>query len=915
MKKKRVFKALILCLCMTAMTLCVTACAEKDNPTSETLVLSLNKENLGLDVFEQYDLDVENGEQIVWSSEDESIATVNADGIVTGVSQGTTNIIATVGNQILKCEVTVRASEDVPTIVLDEETVELLIGDDYTISPKVLYKQNKYEASYTYTSHNEQIAKVDENGKITAVEFGTTKIEISANWGIYADSIYLKKIVDVIVKEDVTLRIESEAFSISLGETRQLTAIAKVKGIEMTDGLVWSSSDSEIISVNQDGIVTAGAGTKFGTAEIFVSYTSTKSTYKSLPVLVTLNKPVRDLTNEVVFDYDLSKQVPLSFNDISGLEGTILKIALDEKDITSKLNDGEIAYDTASKYPLGERALTIETDRAVYKLNMTIASYVISDTESMDAWYTEVKTIAKGGKKLYVVVAADFTYSGDGFSVWPGNVNNGGCLTGVFDGRGHVITGVKISTYTMFIWLDGTMKNIAFKDLTSTGTNALHGLLARYTDCGRLENVYISGTAGGTVKDIIAGGTGGVNNKPIIKNCIFNVTLAGTDAVFFNSGTTEATNGTFTNVYAISSTKTSINKGGDSTGIFSTANAEFFAAVSANMTDSLFSVEENALYFNGQLMVRGQKTLAASDYDLSKGESLTVEGISGTATKVTLDSADITADVTAGENSISVVYDKAKDYGLGVHTLTIETANTVYALELTIASYVISDTESMDAWYTEVKTIAKGGKKLYVVVAADFTYSGDGFSVWPGNVNNGGCLTGVFDGRGHVITGVKISTYTMFIWLDGTMKNIAFKDLTSTGTNALHGLLARYTDCGRLENVYISGTAGGTVKDIIAGGTGGVNNKPIIKNCIFNVTLAGTDAVFFNSGTTEATNGTFTNVYAISSTKTSINKGGDSTGIFSTANAEFFAAVSANMTDSLFSVKDSSLYFGTTKLF
>ena len=125
MKKKRVFKALILCLCMTAMTLCVTACAEKDNPTSETLVLSLNKENLGLDVFEQYDLDVENGEQIVWSSEDESIATVNADGIVTGVSQGTTNIIATVGNQILKCEVTVRASEDVPTIVLDEETVEL----------------------------------------------------------------------------------------------------------------------------------------------------------------------------------------------------------------------------------------------------------------------------------------------------------------------------------------------------------------------------------------------------------------------------------------------------------------------------------------------------------------------------------------------------------------------------------------------------------------------------------------------------------------------------------------------------------------------------------------------------------------------------------------------------------------------
>ena len=230
--------------------------------------------------------------------------------------------------------------------------------------------------------------------------------------------------------------------------------------------------------------------------------------------------------------------------------------------------------------------------------------------------------------------------------------------------------------------------------------------------------------------------------------------------------------------------------------------------------------------------VKTEETLAATDHDLSKGEALTVGGISGSVTKVTLDSADITADVTAGENSISVDYEKAKDYALGVHTLTVETETTMYALELTIASYVISDTASWNAWYSAIAATQRSEQAgLYVVVGSDFTYTGTGCTVWPSG-DFCASLKGTFDGRGHVITGMKIGAFTLFSYLDGTMKNIAFKDLTSTGTNAVHGLLARYTDCGRLENVYISGTAGGTVKDIIAGGTGGVNNKPIIKNWI-----------------------------------------------------------------------------------
>ncbi len=66
---------------------------------------------------------------VTWSSDDGSIATVNENGVVTGVSQGTATITAQAGDKTASCMVTVD-----PTwkVMLDNELKEVLKGDPFT---------------------------------------------------------------------------------------------------------------------------------------------------------------------------------------------------------------------------------------------------------------------------------------------------------------------------------------------------------------------------------------------------------------------------------------------------------------------------------------------------------------------------------------------------------------------------------------------------------------------------------------------------------------------------------------------------------------------------------------------------------------------------------------------------------------
>ncbi len=96
-------------------------------------------------------------QDVLWSSFDDSIATVSEEGLVTGSDIGETKITATVGNHTYECIV------KIPKPSFINESLNLGIGE--IEMNKLLYES----ADAIYTSNNENIAIVDNYGNVTGM--------------------------------------------------------------------------------------------------------------------------------------------------------------------------------------------------------------------------------------------------------------------------------------------------------------------------------------------------------------------------------------------------------------------------------------------------------------------------------------------------------------------------------------------------------------------------------------------------------------------------------------------------------------------------------------------------------------------------------------------------------------------------
>lgn len=139
-------------------------------------------------------------DEIIYTSGDESIATVSADGRVTAVSEGETIIYISCGTHSMECPVVVKNMEETvpPTteaVIIEETVPETTVAAVSNVDPNVILKLKKTDIMlgvyYQFTleldceleqnqvewsSEHPHIATVDENGVVTAVKSGTTAI-------------------------------------------------------------------------------------------------------------------------------------------------------------------------------------------------------------------------------------------------------------------------------------------------------------------------------------------------------------------------------------------------------------------------------------------------------------------------------------------------------------------------------------------------------------------------------------------------------------------------------------------------------------------------------------------------------------------------------------------------------------------
>ena len=117
---------------------------------------------------------------INWTSSNNNVATVDANGKVTGVSAGTATITATLKDEgytsiYAECAVTVKAIA-VTGVSLDKTSVNLSINGQTTLTETVS-PSNATNKSVTWTSSNNNVATVS-NGVVTAVGTGTATITV-----------------------------------------------------------------------------------------------------------------------------------------------------------------------------------------------------------------------------------------------------------------------------------------------------------------------------------------------------------------------------------------------------------------------------------------------------------------------------------------------------------------------------------------------------------------------------------------------------------------------------------------------------------------------------------------------------------------------------------------------------------------
>jgi uncharacterized protein (TIGR02145 family) len=171
---------LILSLFIT-ITVMFTACGPEKVYVNNVV---LNIANLQLEIGDNEKLDAAihpanaDNQNVIWRSNNPSIATIDENGLITAVAQGTATIEITTecGAKTARCVVTV--TQPVESITLNKASITLLTGRTETLTVTVA-PTSATNRNVTWSSSNQSVATVDITGKITAITAGTATITVT----------------------------------------------------------------------------------------------------------------------------------------------------------------------------------------------------------------------------------------------------------------------------------------------------------------------------------------------------------------------------------------------------------------------------------------------------------------------------------------------------------------------------------------------------------------------------------------------------------------------------------------------------------------------------------------------------------------------------------------------------------------
>lgn len=198
---------------------------------------------------------------ITWTSTNTAVATITDKGVVKGVAQGSTIIMAKLANgEIAYCNVVVE--EEVSGLQLNYDKKTIYKGKSFTLKATVT-PNGATNPEVTFESSNEDVVTVSSKGKVTGKKAGTAIITVTTKENDY------KAFCVVTVKQNVT-KIKLNYSSYKLGYKKSVQLKATVTSTASNKKIKWTSSNPSVATVSSTGKVTAK---KYGTTTITAAAT------------------------------------------------------------------------------------------------------------------------------------------------------------------------------------------------------------------------------------------------------------------------------------------------------------------------------------------------------------------------------------------------------------------------------------------------------------------------------------------------------------------------------------------------------------------------------------------------------------------------------------------------------------------
>ncbi len=366
--KKTITMTMSALMSLTMISVVFFGCGPKEEPlpptppaptTVSVSGVSLNKTSLSLveggseSLTATVSPDNATNKAVSWKSSDTGVATVDGSGKVTAVKAGSTTITVTTtdGGKTATCSVTVTSKTvSVTGVKLDNGKLELKAGETAQLTATV-EPSDASDKSLEWTSSDAKIATVDASGKVTAVGVGSATITVKTKDG--GKTATCAVTVAPVAVEGVT--VDPAKAEVVEGNTVQLKAT--VSPADAAQEVEWTSSDSDIATVDKNGLVTT---IKPGTVYIVVRSKAYTDKQASCEVIVKQDDKLKSIafdaseiqletgqsrTLKVVFtpDYAANKNVSWSSSDpsiASVKDGNVTGVKEGKATITATSEDG-----------------------------------------------------------------------------------------------------------------------------------------------------------------------------------------------------------------------------------------------------------------------------------------------------------------------------------------------------------------------------------------------------------------------------------------------------------------------------------------------------------------------------------------------------------------------------------------------